>query len=52
MKRIIKKELIVLATKQNKVTEEFCKNVERYYAQYQLRLLSESELYQLLNIEE
>lgn len=43
---------MALAREQNKLTEEFIREMERYYAQYQLRLISENELYQFLEIEE
>ena len=51
MRRITKKEVIKIAVAQNKFTNEFKVELEKFYARYQLRLIEKEELFALLNIQ-
>jgi hypothetical protein len=50
MRLITKKELIKLATKQSRLTKEFRVKIEKCFARYQLKIISEIELFQILKI--
>lgn len=51
MTRISKKEIIKLAKQKNILTKDFKKELERYYAQFQLHIISQEQLFKLLNLQ-
>jgi hypothetical protein len=50
MKYLTHKDLIKLAEEQNKLTDEFKVLIDKYHARYRLRIISEKELFTLLNL--
>ncbi len=51
MKYLMQKDLIKLAEAQNKLTDELKTLIDKYHARYRLRIISEAELFALLNLQ-
>ncbi len=50
MKYLTERDLIKLAEKQNKLTDELKTLIAKYHARYRLRIIAEAELFTLLNL--
>ena len=51
MKYLSQKEIVQIAQKQDKLTDDFRTILEKFYARYQLQIISEAELFSLLNLQ-
>ena len=51
MRYLSQKELMKLAGVQNKLTDELKTLIDKYHARYRLRIISEAELFALLNLQ-
>lgn len=50
MRYLSQKEIVKIAEIQNKLTEELRALIDKYYARYRLRIISEAEFFKLLAI--